>query len=64
VTAIRIAISLFIVVLITLSVMGWVWTGAHQPAGQMEAGRAVLAICMLAGIVGLVAIWRRPRRAL
>lgn len=60
--AVRIAISLFILVLITLSVMGWIWTGAHQPPGLMEAGRTVLALGALAGVIGLVTIWRAPRR--
>jgi len=61
VNAIRIALSLFIAVLIVLSAMGWVWTGAHQPAPLAVAGRAVLALGALAGVLGLIAIWRRPR---
>jgi hypothetical protein len=62
VTAIRLAITVFILLLLALSVMGWVWTGLHQPPGQMEAGRIVLALGALAGVVGLLAIWRRPPR--
>jgi hypothetical protein len=62
VTAIRLAITAFVLLLICLSAMGWVWTGAHQPAGQMLARRAVLVLGALAGIVGLIAIWRRPHR--
>ena len=60
--AIRLAASLFILVLIGLSAMGWVWTGAHQPPTQALAGRTVLALSALAGVVGLVALWRRPGR--
>ena len=60
--AIRLAASLFILVLIGLSAMGWVWTGAHQPPAQALAGRTVLALSALAGVVGLVALWRRPGR--
>jgi len=59
VTAIRIAISVFIFALLALSAMGWLWTGANQPPGLMVAGRTVLALGALAGVVGLVAIWRR-----
>jgi len=62
VIAVRVAISLFILVLIGLSAMGWAWTGSHQPPGAMEAGRTVLALGALAGVVGLVTIWRAPRR--
>jgi hypothetical protein len=60
VKGIRIAITAFTLVLIALSVMGWAWwSGADQPAGQVLAGRTVLLLGALAGIVGLVAIWRR-----
>jgi hypothetical protein len=55
------AISAFILVLIALSVAGWFWTGAHQPPAQSVASRLVLAIGVLAGVGGLVAIWRRER---
>jgi hypothetical protein len=62
VNAIRAAASLFILVLIGLSAVGWVWVGTHQPSDQALAGRTVLVLGALAGIVGLVALWRRPRR--
>jgi hypothetical protein len=57
---IRVAISLFILVLIGVSATGWIWTGSHQPAAQSAASRVVLTLCILAGIGGLVALWR-PR---
>ncbi len=60
--AIRLAASFFILVLIGLSAMGWVWAGAHQPPDQVLAGRTVLALSALAGVVGLVALWRWARR--
>jgi hypothetical protein len=63
VTAIRLVASAFIIVLIALSAMGWVWTGSHQPPAQAAAGRTVLALAALAGVAGLVALWRWPRRA-
>ncbi len=53
---IRIAISLFIVVLIAVSAAGWVWNGS-QPFPQAVAARIVLALSGLAGVVGLVVIW-------
>jgi hypothetical protein len=62
VTAIRLVASAFILLLIALSAMGWVWTGAHQPPAQAMAGRTVLALGVLAGVAGLVALWRWPRR--
>jgi hypothetical protein len=62
VTAIRVAASIFILILIGLSAMGWVWTGAHQPPAQAFAGRTVLVLSALAGVVGLAALWRWPGR--
>jgi hypothetical protein len=60
VKGIRLAITTFTLVLIALSAMGWAWwSGADQPAGQVFAGRAVLLLGALAGLVGLAAIWRR-----
>jgi len=56
--AVRIAISLFILVLIAVSAVGWIWTGSHQPPSQSEASRVVLTLGVLAGIIGLTAIWR------
>jgi hypothetical protein len=63
VTLIRLTATLFILVLIALSAMGWVWNGAHQASGQAAAaGRLVLTLGALAGVVGLIALWRWPRR--
>lgn len=53
--AIRVLISMFILVLIAIAIAGWRWASAvHQPAW----GRAALAGSVLAGIVGLVALWK------
>ena len=57
--AVRILISLFIVVLIAVASTGWIWTGSHQSAAQAAASRVVLSLCILAGVVGLTALWRR-----
>jgi hypothetical protein len=59
---VRMTISLFIAVLIAVSTVGWIWTGSHQPASQAAASRVVLTLGVLAGIVGLVALWRPNRR--
>lgn len=58
--AIRTAISLFILILIGIAAAGWIWTGAHQSASQAAASRVVLALAMLAGVAGLLSLWRRP----
>jgi hypothetical protein len=58
---VRALISLFIAVLITVSAVGWIWTGAHQTADQALASRLVLTLGAVAGLVGLLALWRgRP----
>lgn len=60
---IRIAITLFILVLIVVSASGWMWTGSHQTAAQSIASRVVLGLCVVAGLVGLMAVWRgRPAK--
>jgi hypothetical protein len=58
-TLVRLALTLFILVLVALTVAGWIWTGAHQAPAQSIASRAVLTAGALAGIVGLIQIWRR-----
>ncbi len=59
---VRTLASLFILVLIAIALLGWVWNGQHQPAAAMAWGRAALGGCIVAGVIGLVAIWT-PRRA-
>ena len=56
---VRLVISLFVLLLIGVSSVGWVWTGAHQAAPLATASRVVLTLGILAGIVGLGALWRR-----
>jgi hypothetical protein len=56
---VRIAISLFLIALLTLVVFGWIWTGAHQPPAQAAASHVVLGISAVAGVVALFFIWRR-----
>lgn len=56
--------SLLIVVVMALAVAGWGWTTAHQPPAQARAAHVVLSLSLMAGIVGLIALWslRRPNR--
>jgi hypothetical protein len=61
-TIFRIAISCFIALLIVIAASGWRWTGSHQPAAQAAASRTVLGLSILAGLVGLAAVWRSGRR--
>ena len=56
---VRIGISCFIVVLLGVAGTGWVWTGGHQAPRLALASRFVLTLCMVAGLIGLAAMWRR-----
>jgi hypothetical protein len=58
---IRAAMSAFILVLFVIAGMGWKWAGANQPPAQALASQVVLALSTIAGVVGLVALWRTPR---
>ena len=61
-TVFRLVISSFIVLLMVIAGSGWRWTGSHQPAAQAAASRTVLGLCIVAGLVGLTAVWRGGRR--
>ena len=58
-TAIRAAISLFILILIALCLAGFYWTSGHQPAPKATASHVVLGIAIVSGLGGLIAVWRR-----
>ncbi len=60
---IRAAISGFIVVVIGLAISGWLWTTGHQTRVQARASHVVLALAILAGLIGLKALWWRPEGA-
>jgi membrane protein YdbS with pleckstrin-like domain len=55
---VRIAMSVFVLLLISVSVAGWVWTGGHQAPAQATASRIVLTLGVTGGLVGLHAIWK------
>jgi hypothetical protein len=59
-TLIRITMSIFVLLLISVSLAGWIWTGSHQAPAQAIASRVVLTLGMAGGLVGLFAIWRNP----
>lgn len=56
---VRIAITVFVLALLTTVILGWVWTGSHQPPAMRTASHLVLAISGLAGVLALATIWRR-----
>jgi len=56
--AIRAVISLFVGVLIVISVLGWRWTSAHQTPSQAIASHLALGLAIVAGAVGVLVIWR------
>lgn len=55
---IRIAISLFVVVLVGVSALGWVWVGDHLSPAQAVAGRVVLTAGIIAAGVAVSMLWR------
>jgi membrane protein YdbS with pleckstrin-like domain len=55
---VRIAITIFVLGLLTIVTLGWIWTGSHQPPPLRTASHIVLAIAALAGIFALAKIWR------
>jgi membrane protein YdbS with pleckstrin-like domain len=62
--AVRVGITMFIVVLLAIVTLGWIWTAAHQPPPLRTASHVVLSLAALAGIFALTRIWRSdPPRA-
>jgi membrane protein YdbS with pleckstrin-like domain len=55
----RSVITAFIVVLITIASTGWLWVGSHQSPSQALASRVVLTLCVVAGLIGVRAVWGR-----
>lgn len=60
--AIRLLMSLFIVVLIVLAVLGFQWWASDGPKPPPADGRPVLGVGIAAGLVGLWALWRDGNR--
>ena len=57
----RSLITAFIMVLITIASTGWLWVGSHQAPAQAFASRVVLTLCVVAGLIGVRAVWNRRR---
>jgi hypothetical protein len=53
--------SAFILVLFVIIGVGWTWASTHQTGSQALASHAVLSLSAVAGVVGLVALWRGSR---
>lgn len=59
VTVVRVVITGFVLVLIAIASTGWLWVGGHQAPAQALASRIVLTLSVVAGLVGMKAIWSR-----
>jgi hypothetical protein len=55
---VRMAITFFIVILITVVTLGISWTSTHQPPPLRTASQIVLGAAGLAGILAIARIWR------
>lgn len=60
---IRLTITAFVFALLLLVGAGWQWTSRNQPPARATASHVVLGIAAVAGLGGLVAIWRPQRTA-
>jgi hypothetical protein len=58
-TAIRIAMTAFTAIVLSLTAVGIRWTSQHQPRAAALASATVLGISSLFALVALVIIWRR-----
>ena len=57
--AVRLGITGFVLILLSVVTLGWIWTGSHQPPPLRTASHVVLGIAAAAGIFALARIWRR-----
>jgi membrane protein YdbS with pleckstrin-like domain len=58
---VRVAITVFVLLLLAVVSLGWIWTGSHQPPPLRTASHVVLSIAAFAGIFALARIWRPER---
>lgn len=54
---IRSILSVFLVILVGISVSGWIWAGG-LPSGKMEGARFVLMLCGLSSLGCLWLLWK------
>jgi hypothetical protein len=59
--AVRIGITCFVLILLSVVTMGWIWTGSHQPPHLRAASHVVLGLAAASGIFALAKIWRRDQ---
>jgi hypothetical protein len=57
-TLVRLGITCFVLILLSVVALGWIWTGSHQPPPLRTASHLVLGIAAAAGIFALARIWR------
>lgn len=53
---IRSIISVFLLILLSLAVIGWIWAG-KQPSPTSEGARIALGLCGLLAVGSLAVIW-------
>ncbi|MEO8164468.1 MAG: hypothetical protein ABI619_03640 [Betaproteobacteria bacterium] len=53
---VRSVISFFMLILLAVSVAGWIWAGG-LPTPKMEGARVVLALCGLASLGAIGLLW-------
>jgi hypothetical protein len=58
-TAVRVGITCFVLILLSVVTLGWIWTGSHQPPPLRTASHVVLGLAGAAGIFAIARIWRR-----
>ena len=56
--AVRIGITVFVLLLLAVVTLGWIWTTGHQQPPLRTASHMVLTIAALSGIFALTKIWR------
>jgi hypothetical protein len=57
---VRSVISLFLLLLLAISIAGWIWAGG-LPATKMAGARFALAICGLSSVGSLALLWSAKR---
>jgi hypothetical protein len=55
---VRLIITVFVLILLTVVTLGWMWTASHQPPPLRTASHVVLGIAAAAGVFALARIWR------
>jgi hypothetical protein len=56
--AVRIGITIFVLLLLIIVALGWIWTARHQPPPLRTASHVVLTVAALSGVFALTKIWR------